>query len=207
MTTNKPKHKIDGKWFRLQIGRKDMSLREFGRRVGLDVSALSRTLSGARKFVVEDADLWAGVLQLPVEDVLSHVGVKKLALDGARVDVLPAGAEKEAPIGGVVDAASGLVTFVPTFESAAADVIALTIENDPFMSGWRVLCRPTDVQATGEGLDVGIVRLDSGQMVLRKIRPSFVRGRFDLGPVFGFGQRNDDVILSGVIPVVGIRRV
>lgn len=207
MTTKKPKHKIDGKWFRLQIGRQDMSLREFGRRVKLDVSALSRTLSGDRKFVVEDADLWAGVLQVPVEDVLSHVGVKKLALDGARVDVLPAGAEKEVPIGGVVDAASGLVTFVPTFESAAADVIALTIENDPFMAGWRVLCRPTDVQATGDGLDVGIVRLDSGQMVLRKIRPSFVRGRFDLGPVFGFGQRNDDVVLSGVIPVVGIRRV
>ena len=73
MTTKKPKHKIDGKWFRLQIGRQDMSLREFGRRVKLDVSALSRTLSGDRKFVVEDADLWAGVLQVPVEDVLSHV--------------------------------------------------------------------------------------------------------------------------------------
>lgn len=205
MANAKSKIKIDGKWFRLQFEQRGFSMREFARRVKLDIGSLSRTLSGARKFVVEDADLWAGVLQVPVSEVLAHVGVKKLALDNARVDVRAADAAP--PLGGSIDAATGVVTFKPTFESAGADLVAMEVTGDPFLTSWRVICRPSDVQATGEGLDVGIVRLHDGKMVLRKIRPSFVSGRYDLGPVFGFGDREDDVEIVGVIPVTAMRRL
>lgn len=206
MSTKKPKHKIDGKWFRHQFDVRGFSMREFARRVKLDISALSRTLSGDRKFVVEDADLWAGVLQVPVEEILAKVGVRKLALDGAKVEVKAVAEDPMPPMGGVVDAATGIVTFVPTQASATADVVALSIEGDPFLVDWVAWCRPTEPQATGDGLEIGIVRLGDGKMAMRKIRPSFVRGHFDLGPVFGFGQREDDVVLSGVIPVIAIRR-
>ena len=204
MGITKTKHKIEAAWFRQQFERNGLSMREFAKRVKLDIASLSRTLAGTRKFVVEDADRWASVLGVPVEDVLAHVGVKRLSLAKARTEVVPA--LPLPPLAGVIDAATGVVTFHPTFESAGADLVAMAVVGDPFLTGWHVLCRPTDVQATGEGIELGIVRLANGQMVLRKIRPSFLSGRYDLGPVFGFGDRDNDVEIVGVIPVTAMRR-
>lgn len=200
--------KIDEKWMRLMVDRAGHSLRSFAGAVGIDPSAFLRTLNGKRRLQLEEAQRMAGIMGVDVADVLAHAGMK-LQAPG-----LPSGATAKvvakdgaAPLGGRVDAADGSVMFAPTKASASAAVVALAIEGDPFLAGWRVLCAPGEVSATvGEGMDAGIVQTASGQLLVRKIRPAFAKGRYDLGPVFGFGGRENDVEVVGVIPVLGLER-
>lgn len=199
------KHKIDEKWLRLHIARKDYSLRGFAAALGMDPSALHALLKGKRKVQLDEVQTIARLLEQPLAEVLARVGGLKLDVPGAKVDVRPAGAP--APLGGSVDALTGEVKFSPTSESKDADVIALAMGGDPFLESWRVLCAPGEVSATlAAGMDTAIVRTRDGRTLLRKIRPAFAPGRFDLGPVFGFGAREDGVEVVGIIPVLGMGR-
>lgn len=199
------KHKIDEKWLRLHISRKDYSLRGFAAALGMDPSALHALLKGKRKVQLEEVEAIRSLLGVPLAEVLTKVGGLKLDMPGAKVEVRPAAAA--APVGGSVDALTGEVKFAPTGESKAADVVALNMTGDPFLESWRVLCAPGDVSATlAAGMDTAIVRTRDGRTLLRKIRPAFAPGRFDLGPVFGFGAREDGVEVVGIIPVRGMGR-
>jgi hypothetical protein len=201
--------KIDEKWFRLMVDRSGHSLRSFAGAVGIDPSAFLRTLKGKRRLQLDEAERIARVMGQGVEvaDVLAHAGVKLQVpgMPAAAVKVVAKGGQ--APVGGTVDAVDGSVTFTPSKASGSAAVVALTIEGDPFLSGWHVLCAPGDVSSDiGGGMDAGIVQTVDGKVLLRKIRPAFAKGRYDLGPVFGFGGRENDVEVVGVIPVMGLER-
>lgn len=200
--------KIDEKWFRLHIDRAGYSLRQFAVKVGLDPSGLQRTITGKRRLQLDEAQRVADVLGKELSEVLAHAGLKIKAGDvGQGVKATVVQEPAKAPLGGVVDAATGEVRFIPTKDSAGAAVVALAIQGDPFMDGWRVLCQPGDVgTAPSDELEAGIVQTKDGKLLLRKIRPSFAAGRYDLGPVFGFGGRENDVEVVGVIPVVGLER-
>jgi hypothetical protein len=203
------KHKIDEKWLRLHISRKDYSLRGFAAALGMDPSALHALLKGKRKVQLEEVEAIARLLEQPLAEVLAKVGGLKLGpvpgVPGAAVEARPAAAA--APVGGSVDALTGEVKFAPTVESKDADVVALAMTGDPFLESWRVLCAPGEVSATlGAGMDTAIVRTADGRTLLRKIRPAFAPGRYDLGPVFGFGAREDGVEVVGIIPVLGMGR-
>ena len=200
-------NKIDDKWMRLMIDRSGHSLRSFAGAVGIDPSAFLRTLKGKRRLQLDEAQRMAGVMGVDVSDVLAHAGVKLRVpgTNGATAKVVAKAGP--APIGGRVDAADGSVVFAPTKASASAQIVALAIVGDPFLEGWRVLCEPGEVLATpGAGVDAGIVQTKGGKLLLRKVRPAFAKGRYDLGPVFGFGGRENDVEVVGVIPVVGLER-
>lgn len=202
------KYKIDAKWLRLNIDRKGYSLRAFSKAMGLDPSGLQAVLRGDRRVQLDEVEAIARLLEQPVAEVLARVGMKLGAgvpVPGGTAQLVPAG--EAAPLGGTVDATTGEVKFTPTSESKDAAVVALAMIGDPFLESWRVLCAPGEVSARLEaGMDTAIVRTRDGRTLLRKIRPAFAPGRFDLGPVFGFGAREDGVEVVGIIPVRGMGR-
>lgn len=194
---------LDGKWFRLMIGRKEISLREFCRQIDMDPSAFHRVLTGHRRLQLNEVETIASVLAplVTVEEVLAHAG---LALDEPRgasvrlVDQMPM-----SPLGGSIDP-TGLVVF--SGGNPRVDVLALEMTGDPFMEGKYVLYRPGDIaRYPDSGLDVGLIKMPDGRVVFRKIKPGFTPGKWDLGPALGFGEREADVEIGGVIPVVGVR--
>lgn len=74
--------KIDKKWFSQKLAENQQSMRALAKHMGLDVSAVSRTLSGQRKMQLDEAKEIAHFLRTPVSEVLKHAGVS-LDADGA----------------------------------------------------------------------------------------------------------------------------
>lgn len=70
---------IDKDWFVAQLKQKRRSIRGLARHLDVNVSAMSRMLSGMRRMKIEEANLIASFLGAPVEEVLRHAGV---AMDG-----------------------------------------------------------------------------------------------------------------------------
>ncbi|WP_274627760.1 helix-turn-helix domain-containing protein [Arvimicrobium flavum] len=70
---------VDKGWFADRIGDLGISHAEFGRRIGLDRSALSRTLSGERNAKASEAHRMAEVLGRPEHEVLKHLNVRNAA--------------------------------------------------------------------------------------------------------------------------------
>lgn len=70
---------IDKKWFVDSLKRRNRSVRGLARHLDVNVSAMSRMLSGERRMKIEEANLIASFLGVPVEEVLRHAGV---VLDG-----------------------------------------------------------------------------------------------------------------------------
>lgn len=197
---------LDEKWFRDQIARAQYSLRGFARALNWDPNTLSRLLTRERRLQLDEVEKVAALLGVPKLEVLAKAGLKVSAPRDIQAELVEAPAPA-VPIGGIVDAVTGEVLFRPNQQSRNAPVVALTVVGDPFLEGWRVLCAPGDVSASpAEGAEAGIVQTRDGRVLLRKLRPSFTKGRFDLGPVFGFGSREDDVDVVGIIPVSGLER-
>lgn len=76
---NKAKNPIDKKWFLDSLKGKDKSLRGLAKHLDLDVSAVSRTLSGDRKMKMTEANKIAQFMGMHVSEVLRHAGI---AIDG-----------------------------------------------------------------------------------------------------------------------------
>lgn len=195
---------VDEKWLRLMIGRADYSLRGFARAVDMDIASVSRTITGKRKIQLPEILRWASVLGVPKEEVLSHVGMPVEVPAPAGMSATVRAARERAPAGGTVSAATGEATFAKAPRSPRAAIVALEVVGDAFMAGWRVLCAPADVTAAPAGEGVGLIRMKDGRVLLRKFRPGFTAGRYDLGPALGMGEREDDVAIVGVIPVVAL---
>lgn len=196
--------KIDAKWFRLMIARADYSQRAFAAKMGMDPSNWLRVLNDKRNLKIPEVDKIAQLLNVSRDEVLAHAGGKtatSAVRDGASTYAVASAVRH--PVGGTVDAATGRVTF--TLRAAAADIVALDILGDAFLSGRQLLVRPSDVAAPASGGEgMGVLQLDDGRVVIGKYKAAFTLGRFDIGPVLGFGQRMDDVRVVGVIPVVGM---
>jgi transcriptional regulator with XRE-family HTH domain len=187
------KHKIDKGWFLARQQDLGMSGTEFAKRLGMDKGSWSRTLAGSRKMTDEEKVKAAKIIGVPLHELLPHVGLPVRA-PGHDVGVA-----------GIVDG-DGEVTF--DRRGITAPEAMLLIHDNRFLDGWGVVCRPAQLSATlsGEYL-MGIVQTKDGRRLLRTVRPAARAGRFDLGPVFGFGIAETDVEIVGVVPVEGIRRV
>ena len=200
---------IDEKWFRLMADRAKESQRSLAGKIGLDPSSWLRVLQGKRRLQLNEADRVAMVLNVPVEEVLRHAGLR-IDVPAGRGHVVQGPGDPLPSIGGTIDA-DGLVVFsgLEGRVTPTDAVRALTITGDPFMEGRHVLYAPGNVSATpGSAQEVGLVKMPDGRVILRKIKPAFSPGRFDLGPALGFGgrdSREDDAQIVGVIPVLGIR--
>jgi|GEM_PF-4662039 len=201
--------KLDDKWFRLMIDRAEESLRSFSAKMGMDPASWQRVLNNKRRLQLDEAERAADILGVGLDEVLQHAGLS-VKVPMGRGSGMRGPGESLPSIGGTIDM-DGLVVFSGlNGRSTARDAIrALSIVGDPFLDGKFVLYAPGDVSATPSGgPEVNLVQLGDGRVVLRKIRPAFTPGRYDLGPAFGFGNgvgREDDVAIVGVIPVIGIR--
>lgn len=75
----KAKSTIDKQWFLDSLANRDKSLRGLAKHLELDVSAVSRMLSGERKMKMQEANKIAQFMGMHVSEVLRHSGV---AIDG-----------------------------------------------------------------------------------------------------------------------------
>lgn len=64
---------VDKAWFLSQIAEKGLSVRAVARRMSIDPSALSRSLSSARKLKPEEITRLADILEQPAAKVLEHI--------------------------------------------------------------------------------------------------------------------------------------
>ncbi|MCB1349826.1 MAG: helix-turn-helix transcriptional regulator [Maritimibacter sp.] len=68
-------HQMDDKWFKAQQKRVGVTADQIAAEMGRDRSAVSSIYTGRRRMSLEWARAFAKVLDVPLEDVLSHAGV------------------------------------------------------------------------------------------------------------------------------------
>jgi hypothetical protein len=66
---------VDKDWFVREIEDKCGSMRSFAKRMDLDVSAVSRMLSGQRKIQLAEAASMSIILAVPVEEIMTRAGL------------------------------------------------------------------------------------------------------------------------------------
>ena len=86
---------MDDKWFKHRQKIAGVTAEDIGRELGRDRSVVSRIYVGRQRMTLDQAQVFARVLEVPLEDVLSHAGVLEpaeapLAAPGfAESDVAP----------------------------------------------------------------------------------------------------------------------
>jgi transcriptional regulator with XRE-family HTH domain len=188
-------------WFRRAFERAGMSQNEVAARIGLDRSAFSRTLKGLRRLQIAETKQLASVLGVSQEDILRHAGGKTASfkLGSSSAEIL---STTRAPLAGNVDALTGVATLQAALPHAS--VLALAIVGDAYLASHQLLIQG-DLTAPGSAAkDMGVLQLDDGRMIVGKFKPGFTVGRFDVGPVLGFGTRLDDVAIVGLYELVGM---
>jgi transcriptional regulator with XRE-family HTH domain len=190
-------------WFRQAFEHARLSQNEVAARIGMDRSGFSRTMRGMRRIQVDEMKRLAAVLGVTEEDVLRHAGGKTASFRaGAHAAMELRSGTDEAPLAGSIDALTGRAVLHPVLP--AAPVLALAIVGDDFLEGRRLLVNG-DLTAPGSAArDLGVLQLADGRMVVGKFKPGFTAGRFDVGPVLGFGTRLDDVAIVGLYELVGM---
>ncbi len=72
---------IDSDWFKAKLEENHLSMRDLAKRLDMNISSLSRTISGDRRMQLEEAKQIAHFLRAPVAEVMRHAGVA-IDLDG-----------------------------------------------------------------------------------------------------------------------------
>jgi hypothetical protein len=78
---------VDTAWFKEKLAMADMSMRTLGKRIGLDVSAVSLMLSGKRKMTIQEAGSIASQIGASVEEVLRRAGVEEMGFRESLVTI------------------------------------------------------------------------------------------------------------------------
>jgi len=73
---------VDTQYFKTILGQRKISGRAFAKRLGIDPSALSRTLRIKREMKAEEAAKIAAYLGISLDDVLRHAGIR----EGAKIE-------------------------------------------------------------------------------------------------------------------------
>lgn len=190
-------------WFRRAFEKAGLSQNEVAHRIDMDRSAFSRTLKGTRRIQVEEMKRLAFVLGVTEDEVLRHAGGKSAKVSaGGKASAEVAVNAPRAPLAGTVDAVSGVVRLLDVLPTAGT--LALAIRGDDFLDGRHLLVSGDLAAPSSAAKDMGVLQLDDGRMVVGKFKPGFTKGRFDVGPVLGFGGRHDDVGLVGLYELVGM---
>lgn len=193
---------LDLLWFRRAFADAGLSQNEVAAKIGLDRSAFSRTMLGKRRIQVEEMKRLASVLGVSQDEILRHAGGKsaKIPLIGRAVAEVVDGTR--APVAGAVDALTGVVQLLPVLPSGGT--LALAIRGDDFLDGRHLLVSGDLSSPASAAKHMGVLQLDDGRLLVGKFKPGFTKGRFDVGPVLGFGGRVDDVGIVGLYELVGM---
>lgn len=191
---------IDKVWFEDRIRARKTSQRQLAKLMGMDASAMSLMLNGKRRMSAKEAADVAGLLGVPVDEVLRHAGAP-VAVDKRR----------SVPVAGYVGP-SGEVTFGralgPRTAVAPADCAdgcrALRVQNGCALDGWLLFYHPMDgvsLEAVGR---LCVVRTAEGEDLLRVVSRGYEPGFFVLGRLLG-GDR-EHVRLQSAAPVLWVRQ-
>jgi transcriptional regulator with XRE-family HTH domain len=193
---------IDTAWFRQQIADSPYgSQRRIAREFPLDPSSLSLMLRGKRKMTLEEAQQLAGLLKVPLDEVLRHAGLK-----------LPE--FRAYPIIGSLDA-DGVFTEseeavpAPGPDTLPPDAKVVQVRADGAVAdGWLLFIeaarsRPTP-QVYGR---LALARIAKGPVVLAHARRGYRPGALTLevGVPWGAGRLMKDAPVEWASPVLLIQ--
>lgn len=176
---------VDTAWFRQQLERLGMSSNAMADKMGQARSEISRKLNGQRKFHYDDCVKMAKLLDQPLGAVLLRANVQ--------VDAAP-----PPPTVGALNHDGELIAREGE-KPRLRDLMTLEIP----IQGTDAKSRLTFLvaQATEQELRhsrPGLVVLPDGRALVRVIRPGSKAGKYDLLPLFGMGQRQDDIAIDRV---------
>lgn len=171
---------IDTDWFTTQLSDRRMSQRTLARMMGIDPASVHRLLQGKRPMRFDEASQLAQLLGATVDDVLRHAGV-------------PVGAGQTVPVvGRIEDHGEAHIDWgqeidrVPAPMEMPANTVAVALRTagtawEP-MDGWTIYLRPPVDGVPAEAVGrMCLVRLGgNGTVLLRFLRRSYKRGRWDL---------------------------
>lgn len=201
---------MNKRWFRDKLAERDQSMRDLARHMKIDVSAVSRMLSGQRKMQMEEAHSIALFLHAPVSEVMRHAGVAK-DLDGLPTRILLAATVTETgsierlkdakPLPqAVIDRASTAIVGSGNGKIIAAQVRA---GSGPFAI-WDdavVLFNHTEiVEASAIGA-LSICRVRDGDQFMAKIERARKTGE---ARIFLANGKAKEVVLETATPVIAI---
>lgn len=190
---------VNAKWFRAQLSERGMSQRELSRKLGLDQSAISLTLSGRRRMQFSEAAEIARLMGLPVSEVLRNAGVP-----------LDQGA-KTVPVSSIYDGHGESHTITgngveqitppePMPEGSTAiqrRTAGSTLEH---MDGWIIFCGPPTEKIQLDQFCRAQIR--NGVQVIGLVRRGYKRGRYNISGPTGVVT---DADVEWVQPITSIR--
>jgi transcriptional regulator with XRE-family HTH domain len=191
------RYPTDTKWFKNRIKDKKLTQKELAHFVGMEDTAIYRFLEGARPLRVEEAVKMATILEVPLYDVLERVGASP-SLESISLPIVGS-------VNGSLDITTSMglppVRSIPLFETT---VLGLICDDNlsPFY-GWVFTFIPaSEVEPSAIGR-LSVVKLSSGKMLIRFLKPGLNAGKFDLGSLNGPTLNNFDVFTAS--PVLLIR--
>ncbi|RVH56241.1 XRE family transcriptional regulator [Sinorhizobium meliloti] len=180
---------VNYKWFSDKIVAKGLTQRAVAKHLGVDASTLSLLLHGKRRMRVEQAAEIARLLSVPVGDVMRNSGAD---MRGVRAEGGPAPASHPVPLVGWVDENRNVsINFDEKGQSFAVEgeipPEAICIQHrtagtvaDP-MDGWIEVILPPRQPNADDMIDRHcVVKLSTGETLLRTIRRGYKPGHFNL---------------------------
>lgn len=194
---------VDERWFKAQLADRGMSIRELGRKMSMDHSALVLTFKGRRQMKFQEAAQMASLLGVGVSQVLEHAG---MPVEGAR----------QVPIVGYIDGAGeahldwdaqGERTSAPPElpENAVAVQYRTGLSALEHLDGWISFCCPPREGVRPEHLNrMCLVGLRNGVSMIRYLRRGYKKDRYNLESMVGLVSITDaDVAWS--TPILWMR--
>lgn len=188
---------IDSEWFKKQILDRCLSQREFLVLVDMKETALYRVLSGKKPIRLDDASKMARFFGISLYDLLRRAGIDPPA-EGM---TLPIAGSVNGALDVTLSAKYPPVASIPLVEQSAVGLIC-DDSASPFY-GWIFAYIPaSDIEPSAIGR-FSVVKLSSGKMLIRSLKPGLHAGKFDLAPLNGPPFTNFAVFTAS--PVLFIR--
>lgn len=189
---------IDAAWLKDRLDAVGLSGRALGERMGIDATSIHRRLRGDMAFLLEEVDDLAVHLQVPLVELLKHLGLNVAASPKGATSVPLEGIAGE---DGTIREASG-VARVPHVGSGAA-AIRLKMPSTPY-DGWVAFYVPTKKVAPEAVGQVSVAGLINGDRYIGIISHGRERGTWDIAPLCG-GKVVSGARLKWAAPVTDIR--
>ena len=201
---------VDKDWFEQLLAKKGRSQNDMARHIGVDPSAMSRTLNGVRKMQINEANEIARFLGAPVSEVLKHAGVA-VDLDGMPTRILlaatvdGAGTVKRLPDPkplpqSIIDRARAAIHLNGNGLVIAAQVRA----NKGPLAAWDdavVLFGHTENVDSDAIGSLAVCRLFDGEQIIAKIERARKTGE---AKITTFANETREVVLQTATPVIAV---
>ncbi|QMP18231.1 cI-like putative transcriptional regulator [Ralstonia phage RpY1] len=191
---------IDKVWFEDRIRARKTSQRQLAKLMGMDASAMSLMLNGKRRMRAKEAADVAGLLGVPVDEVLRHAGAP-VAVDKRR----------NVPVVGYVGQ-DGAIEFGRAMGPRTAiapsdcgeDCQAVRVQSGTALDGWLLFYQPMEgvsLEAVGR---LCVVKTAEGEDLVRVVGRGYEPGFFVLQRLLG--GDSEHVRLRSACPVLWVRQ-